>query len=225
MAAFLYRIERPVAAPPALPDFGPLPACRYDDVLTSRRSLGSWPDTLLDTIYMVTSSYVPNDLVDTSAAGLNGGHRIRRVALDDLTALARAARAAGRPIAVISSYRSYATQGATLARWIDQVGEEEALRRSARPGHSEHQLGTTLDLTHAGGGAAWNYYDWASHPTGAWVRDNAWRYGFVMSYPKGTSSTSCYDYEPWHYRYVGRALAAEITASGLAPRQVLWTLQ
>lgn len=224
MAAFLYRVERPMAPAPVLPDFGPLPACRYDDVLTSRRSLGHWPNTLLDTIYMVTSGYVPDDLVDTSAAGMNGGHRIRRVALDDLAALARAARSAGRPIAVISSYRSYATQQATLAKWIDQVGEAEALRRSARPGHSEHQLGTTLDLTHAGGSAAWNYYDWASHPTGAWVRDNAWRFGFVMSYPKGTSSQSCYDYEPWHYRYVGREMAREVHLSGLTLREWLWRI-
>ena len=54
---------------------------------------------------------------------------------------------------------------------------------------------------------------------------NAWRYGFVMSYPRGSYAQTCYDYEPWHYRYVGRELAAQIRASGVTPRQVLWTLQ
>jgi D-alanyl-D-alanine carboxypeptidase len=46
-----------------------------------------------------------------------------------------------------------------------------------------------------------------------------------MSYPRGSFAQTCYDYEPWHYRYVGRNLAAQIHASGLTPRQVLWTLQ
>jgi D-alanyl-D-alanine carboxypeptidase len=45
-----------------------------------------------------------------------------------------------------------------------------------------------------------------------------------MSYPKGKASVSCYDYEPWHYRYVGRNLAAEIVASGLTPREFLWRI-
>jgi D-alanyl-D-alanine carboxypeptidase len=54
---------------------------------------------------------------------------------------------------------------------------------------------------------------------------NAWRYGFVMSYPRGAYDASCYDYEPWHYRYVGRDLAARIAASARVPRQVLWELQ
>ena len=51
---------------------------------------------------------------------------------------------------------------------------------------------------------------------------NAWRYGFVMSYPRGSFSRVCYDYEPWHYRYVGRAAAADIRASGLTLREWLW---
>jgi hypothetical protein len=175
MAAFLYRIERPAATPQVLPERPPLPACRYDDVLTSRLAQKDHPTTLLDTIYRLPSTYVPTDLVDTSVAGTNGGHRIRRVALDDLRALVSAARASGHPIRIISAYRSHASQVATFADWVRRRGEAAALRGSARPGHSEHQLGTTLDVTHAGGSAGWNYADWAAHPTGAWMRDNAWR--------------------------------------------------
>jgi D-alanyl-D-alanine carboxypeptidase len=54
------------------------------------------------------------------------------------------------------------------------------------------------------------------------MRDNAWRYGFVMSYPKGASAKSCYDYEPWHYRYVGRDIGREVRLSGLTLREWLW---
>lgn len=224
MAAFLHRVVVPKAPPAALPAVGPLPACRYDDLPTARPALGDWSTTLLDTIYMLPSSYAPSDLVGTAAAGANGGHSVRRVALADLTALVSAARAAGKPIRIVSAHRSYAAQQTTFAQNVAKYGYQLALRRSARPGHSEHQLGTTLDVTHAAGAAGWNYTDWATHPAGAWMRDNAWRYGFVMSYPKGSFATTCYDYEPWHYRYVGRDLAALVHGSGLTLREVIWRL-
>ena len=104
-------------------------------------------------------------------------------------------------------------------------GYEQALRTSARPGHSEHQLGTSLDFTSAGGRAPWEYADWAATPAGAWMQANAWRYGFVMGYPAGSFAVTGYDYEPWHYRYVGRDLAAAVHASGLPLRQYLWQTQ
>jgi len=222
MAAFLHRVEVPAAPATPLPAVGPMPACRYDDLPTSRTTLSAWSSTLLDTIYMLPSTYVPTDLVDTSTVGLNGGYRVRSIVATDLAALAAAARAAGRPIAAVSAYRSYATQEAVFADNVAKYGLAVALRRSARPGHSEHQLGTTLDVTHAGGSAPWDYADWATHPTGAWMRDNAWRYGFVMSYPKDRSVEHCYDYEPWHYRYIGRANAAHLQASGLTLREWIW---
>lgn len=224
MAAFLHRVVVPKAPPDALPTVGPLPPCRYDDVLTARSALAEWSTTLLDTIYMLPSGYAPTDLVGTAAAGANGGHSIRRVALADLTALVGAARAAGKPIRIVSAYRSYAAQETTFAQNVAKYGYQLALRRSARPGHSEHQLGTALDVTHASGAAGWNYRDWATHPAGAWMRDNAWRYGWVMSYPKASFAVACYDYEPWHYRYVGRELAALVHGSGLTLREVIWRL-
>ncbi|MGH2384605.1 MAG: D-alanyl-D-alanine carboxypeptidase family protein [Candidatus Limnocylindria bacterium] len=222
MAGFLYRIEAPKRPPTPLPDVGPLPICRYDDVLTARRALDDWSTSLLDTIYMLPADYYPGDLVSTSTAGANAGHSIRRLVVSDLAALVSAARGAGRPISIVSAFRSYATQETTFAQNVAKYGREIALRRSARPGHSEHQLGTTIDVTHAGGAAAWTYRDWATHPTGAWMRDNAWRYGFVVSYPKESFATVCYDYEPWHFRYVGRAMAADVRATGLTLREFIW---
>jgi D-alanyl-D-alanine carboxypeptidase len=180
---------------------------------------------LLDTIYHLPAGYAPGDLVDSSAAGLNGGYSVRSVVVADLAAMARDARAAGTPIALVSGYRSHAQQQATFDYWVGVGGYKQALRTSARAGHSEHQLGTAIDVTGEGGGAPWEHTDWATTPAGAWMAANAWRYGFVMSYPRGSYDASCYDYEPWHYRYVGRGLAADIAASGRVPRQVLWELQ
>jgi D-alanyl-D-alanine carboxypeptidase len=91
---------------------------------------------------------------------------------------------------------------------------------SARPGHSEHQLGLTIDFVAVGDhGLTTN---WEVTRTGAWMAKNAWKYGWLMSYPKGQTKVTCYSYEPWHYRYVGRELAAKIHDSGLTIREYLW---
>ena len=206
----------------ALGDLAPLPACAYQDVLTTYRAYTDWHRTLVDTIRMVPSDYHPGDLVDTSQAGLNGGYTMRSLVTADLRAMTDAARVAGRAIQVVSGFRSYAAQKATFDYWVSVGGYEQALRTSARPGHSEHQLGTTFDFTSQGGRPPWEYADWATLPAGQWMASNAWRYGFVMSYPRNSFSTVCYDYEPWHYRYIGRAAAAEVRASGLTFREWLW---
>ena len=215
----------PTVAPTPAPVGNALPPCAYMDVLTTHHGYEDWPISLLDTIYHLPSWYAPGDLVDSSTAGVNGGYLLRSIIAGDLRAMAADARAAGSPIQLVSGYRSHAQQAATFEYWVGVGGYEQALRTSARAGHSEHQLGTSIDVTSEGGAAPWEYGDWASTPAGAWMAANAWRYGFVMSYPQASFDRTCYDYEPWHYRYVGRDLAAQIVQSGRTPREVIWTLQ
>ena len=109
--------------------------------------------------------------------------------------------------------------------WTRVSGYLAALKSSARAGHSEHQLGTTIDFRSYGGSAPWYYADWGKTRAVRGSRKNAWRYGFVMTYPKNKISVTCYAYEPWHYRYVGRNRAAAIRASGLTLREYLWRQQ
>jgi D-alanyl-D-alanine carboxypeptidase len=204
-------------------DGGSLPTCAYVDITTTYHAYSDWARTLLDTIYRLPSSYAPGDRVSTAQAGLTSGFSVRSLALDDLTAMAADAKAAGATLAIQSAYRSYDTQVSTFQHWVDSVGRDEALLASARPGHSEHQLGTAIDFKSYGGSAPWNSADWATTTAGAWLAANAWQYGWVMSYPKTASpALTCYQYEPWHYRYVGREAAAAIHESGLAPRQWFW---
>jgi D-alanyl-D-alanine carboxypeptidase len=211
----------PVAPPPAS-GAETLPACRYDDVETPFAAPDDWQRTLVDTIYMVGQTYVPPDLVPVTDAGISGNGMVRSFVIPDLQAMAAAAKAASAPIAVQSAYRSYATQVYTFDYWTQTYGHSAALMGSARPGHSEHQLGVALDFRSAGTTAKW-VEDWATTPAGAWMAHNAWQYGFVMSYPKGASpGTTCYRYEPWHYRYVGRDEAAAIHDAGTTIREYLW---
>jgi D-alanyl-D-alanine carboxypeptidase len=65
--------------------------------------------------------------------------------------------------------------------------------------------------------------DWGATADGAWLAANGWRFGWVMSYPKGMTADSCYRYEPWHYRYVGRAAAAAVRDAEVTLREWLWS--
>ena len=116
--------------------------------------------------YRLSSTYKPNDLRSTSYAGLNAGYKVRRVVITDLKRWPTAARRAGARLAVQSAYRSYATQKSTFQYWVRVHGYAVALKESARAGHSEHQLGTTLDFRSYGGSAPWDYKDWGRTKAG-----------------------------------------------------------
>ena len=221
LAAMSAFATQAIVGPAGVRAMGPLPACRYDDILTSPRGYGDWSITLVDTILRVPKGYAPPDLVGVGTAGIAGGGKIRAVAIDDLRAMAEAAAAAGATIGVQSAYRSYASQEQVFAHWVNVHGYARALQLSARPGHSEHQLGVAIDFRSEPGGSPFNG-DWATTAAGKWMKAHAWEYGWLMSYPRNKLKIACYDYEPWHYRYVGRELAAEIHASGLTPREYLW---
>jgi len=180
-----------------------------------------WQTTLLDSALRVSSSYVP-PLVPVARAGFGGGFLVRPEVIDDLATMRRDAAAAGAPLAIVSAYRSYGAQISTFNGWVRQSGYAAALLASARPGHSEHQLGTAIDFTSAGGSAPWAYDDWATTTAGAWMAANAASYGFVLSYPDGATAETCYQYEPWHFRYFGPDIAADMAASGLTTRSYLW---
>ena len=205
------------------PPFRAPPKCAYKDVPAALTSYDDSLMTLVDTTYMVPRSYAPKDL---AATGVAGGGTIRRFVTGDLRAMSAAAIKAAAPLQIVSAYRSYSTQIATFNHWVAVSGRAEALLASARPGHSEHQLGTAIDFTSRYGTDPWYYSDWGTTAAGRWLATNAWKYGFVMSYPKGKSpSKTCYKYEPWHFRYVGRDAAASIHSTGLTLREYLWQLQ
>lgn len=205
------------------PERAPAEYCAVADVPTPHTSGDAYLYAVLDWTYALPADFEPPDLVPVSLAGFAGagsGGLVREIVIADLAALHTAAVAAGHRLVIRSAYRSFQTQELTFRHWVEEASMEEALRVSARPGHSEHQLGTAIDI---GSDALppWEYEDWAETPAGAWTVDNAWRYGFVMSYPPDGEDRTCYGYEPWHYRWVGRETAGLLRESGLTLREYL----
>ena len=179
--------------------------------------------TVLDRTYALAPEYAPPDLVPASRAGFTGDSAdklVRAVVIDDLARMREAWEAAGLIIEIESAHRDYASQAATFNSWVARLGYAAGLVRSARAGHSEHQLGTALDLTSEGWSGRLG--DWAAEsPEGAWMAEHGWEHGFVMSYPADSTAGTCFGYEPWHYRWIGRDRAAEHRASGLDLREFL----
>lgn len=108
----------------------------------------------------------------------------------------------GIKIYVQSAYRSFDTQEALKGQYSVTYGPGSANQFSADQGYSEHQLGTTVDFITTGTGGSLAGFD--NTQAYAWLRENAYKYGFVLSYPKGNTY---YVYEPWHWRFVGEKLA------------------
>jgi D-alanyl-D-alanine carboxypeptidase len=206
------------------PNPGPVapPDCVKGDLPAEASRPADWPRTLLDTRFRLSASDVPPNLVSVGEAGFKnaGGFLIRGIVIDDLKALRQAATVAGNPIAIVAAYRSFDQQAALFKRRKQQLGLDQAERKTARAGHSEHQLGTAIDFKTLGETDV--NVRWDFTPTGRWMLDNAWQFGFIQSYPQAKSAITCYGYEPWHYRYFGRDVALAIHQSGLTVREYLW---
>ena len=219
-------VAGPLASPRSAEAVGPIPSCDLGDVYTVPRGYDDWSTTLVDRLLRVEDDYVPPDLVPVTEAGIPGGGMIREVAIADTREMGEAARANGTPIGVWSPYRSYDEQVGLFTMYSDTYGFENAITYSQRPGHSEHQLGLGVDFMSAGGGSPLPG-DWGATPAGAWMRENSWKYGWINSYPLGEGGAlwnerACFHYEPWHYRYLGKEVAAAVHESGLTIREYLW---
>lgn len=165
------------------------------------------------------STYKPADLKPIPAYMFPARELyLREEALANLIALWQAAEADGVILHILSAYRSYDYQAGLFQSYADRHGEKEANRFSARPGQSEHQLGTAVDF----GGTAVDFKaDFAQTPQGRWLAGNAHRFGFAMSYPEGKEDVTGYIFEPWHYRYIRVEEAEGWKASGVTLKEYL----
>lgn len=183
-----------------------------------KRSVPTCDDllVLVDRSHPLPAGYAPRDLVSLASYGVPalGGTdmSLRREAAEALRGMVSAAAADGEELAVASAFRSYAEQEASHARLTGVYGEGAM---SAPPGHSQHQLGTAVDLTNAAAGYGVGE-QFGGTSAYAWLAEHAGEHGFVLAYPSGGEEETGYGWEPWHYRYVGAENAGRIAQSGLS---------
>ncbi|NLZ39215.1 MAG: M15 family metallopeptidase [Firmicutes bacterium] len=165
-------------------------------------------------------NYAPTDLVTIPKEMrlYDYQYQLREEAYLHLREMWEAAKTAGCEFYVNSAYRSYEAQKRIFNDYAARHGEEKANEFSARPGQSEHQLGTTVDLAIPGYALSAQF---GSTPPGQWLKENSYKYGFVMSYPEGSQEVTGYIYEPWHFRYIGVENAKRWHESGLVLCQFL----
>jgi len=161
---------------------------------------------LVDKQRALPDGYEPDDLVSLSAGSYRLGRdglTLRRIAAEALEEMAAAAAADGITLTVGSAYRSAEYQAQVYAREVQNYGRETADRQSAQSGKSQHQLGLTADFAPIDD-------TFASTPASRWLLRNASRFGWSLSFPENYGEITGYRWESWHYRFVGKDLAAFI---------------
>lgn len=162
-------------------------------------------------VFFLNEHYVPPRLTTIDERYLrdeNKAQEIHREVWPRLKRLLEAAEKNKTPLRIISAYRSFGTQAELKTNYRVTYGSG-ANQFSADQGYSEHQLGTTVDFTTPTLGA--NYEAFAQTEAYAWLQANAYRYGFVLSYPE---NNAYYQFEPWHWRFVGLDLARKLDRDG-----------
>lgn len=164
---------------------------------------------------LVPIDFTPPDLVEVKVAHTWKPLLRAEAASAVETMFAAAAAEAGLSLESNSAYRSYASQVEVYTGDVNTTGAAAADQSTARPGMSEHQTGLTIDIGSVSGTCRLNVC-FADTPEGRWLVDNAWRFGFLLRYPADKVAVTGYEFEPWHFRYIGTDLAEELHTTGVS---------
>ena len=162
---------------------------------------------------VLDKNYIPDNLVEyTEYNGekidLNHKTLVETETLNSFFEMQKDARLNNYDFVIDSVYRSYDYQGQFLKQNLIEMGEE-AYKYVALPGTSEHQTGLAIDVALYKDGEYIDKFD-DSFPEIKWLHDNCYKYGFILRYTKGKEDITGYNYECWHFRYVGKELADEM---------------
>ena len=165
---------------------------------------------------------VVREVESSSSLDNSRGLELREVAATALEEMAAEMSFQGvGQIFVNSAYRSYDYQAGLFEDKVAQYGEAEALVRSAKAGHSEHQTGLAVDVSVPAQGCA-IMQCFGDTVAGKWIADNSWKFGYIVRYERDTTSVTGYTYEPWHLRYVGKQIAKMYANNGIQTLEEFW---
>ena len=159
-------------------------------------------DILVNSDYALDKTYVPLDLVDANSS-YKDGILINSKVLEQFNIMKLDAYENGYNIDIMSGYRDYAYQERIYNKLLMEKGLAYTFRSIAKPGCSEHQTGLAIDICVYRDGRCYIEHELEEMDEIKWLIDNSYKYGFILRYPKDMEDMTGYNYEPWHFRYVG----------------------
>jgi D-alanyl-D-alanine carboxypeptidase len=181
--------------------------------------------TNANSLWVVANKQRPlNPITYKPALGYFKGVALAKVTATALTQMAAGmAKDKAGTLLLNSGYRSYDTQKIVHARQVANLGLKAGEALAARPGYSEHQTGLAADVSASGQGCVIQVC-FAKTKAGKWLAANAWQYGFILRYPDGQTKITGYQFEPWHFRFVGVQLATEMKSQNITTLEKFWQL-
>ena len=176
----------------------------YDDAVPATNLNKN--NVLVNKYNYLDKDYVPKNLEKISTVYALSNMKLVENAKEAYEEMAKDASKSKLKLVILSSYRSYDYQVDLYNRYAKKDGKEKADTYSGRPGFSEHQTGLAFDIYNG----KTTYTKFESTKEFDWMKENAYKYGFILRFPKGKELETGYQYESWHYRYVGKDIAKEI---------------
>ena len=160
----------------------------------------------------LNKNYIPKDLIKIDTEYSIKELYLRKKAKIAFEKLCKCAKKEGFIIKASSCYRSFEYQKRIYNEYVLEKGKDYADMCSARAGHSEHQTGLAVDVE----GSYGTYDDFEITKEYKWMKDNSYKFGFILRYPKGKEYITGFKFEPWHYRYIGKRLSKKVYKNKLA---------
>lgn len=176
----------------------------YEDTKEAKRL--NTETILVNKYNYLKDDYVPNNLENISTSYALTNMKLVNYAKDAFESLSKAAKKENLSIIAMSTYRSYNYQVNLYNRYVKEDGKDAADTYSGRPGHSEHQTGLAVDVFNN----EETYTNFEKTEEFKWMQEHAKEYGFILRFPKDKEKETGYQYESWHYRYVGKDIATYI---------------
>ena len=154
----------------------------------------------------LTEDYVPENLENINSSYALSNMKMVSEAKNAFENLSKDASKQNLKVIAMSTYRSYEYQVDLYNRYVKTDGKEAADTYSGRPGNSEHQTGLAVDVYNV----KESYTNFEKTKEYTWMKDNAYKYGFILRFPKDKENETGYEFESWHYRYVGLEAAKYI---------------
>lgn len=183
----------------------------YDKDTVKKTDISKKELMLVNKFNYLDENYAPDDIVKVSMQFAYGDNEIKKEVYEKFRSMYNDAKKEGLYLIITSSYRDYNFQKELWDSYANQKGDEWADSVSARAGYSEHQTGYTLDIVTYNA----NMSSFEKTDEFKWLQDNAYKYGFILRYPKDKEDITGYSYESWHYRYVGKDVATKIKKLGI----------